>query len=108
MSRIQKHTEGYKSDAEIIAILQRQHEEDLAANSELKQTIAELQETIANLNEVIANLTARLNMNSYNSSLPPSHDIVPPSSKNRSLRTKSGKKVGGQPNHKGATRELVD
>jgi len=56
--------------------------------------------TIEKLTVEIAELKAQLNQNSNNSSKPPSSDGLkkPPV---RSLRTKSGKKPGGQKGHKG-------
>lgn len=52
-------------------------------------------------------IEARLNLNSQNSSKPPSTDQTK-TNKNRSLRKKSGRKPGGQPGHKGKNLEKVD
>lgn len=52
-------------------------------------------------------IEARLNLNSQNSSKPPSTDQKK-TNKNRSLREKSGRKPGAQPGHKGKTLEKVD
>ena len=65
---------------------------------------------VAYLVEVTNRLKAietRLNLNSQNSSKPPSTDQNK-TNKNRSLRKKSGRKPGGQPGHKGKTLEKVD
>lgn len=48
-------------------------------------------------------LKRRVNMNSGNSSMPPSSDKPWNRSKDRSLRTQTGKKVGGQVGHSGST-----
>ncbi|WP_371873925.1 DUF6444 domain-containing protein [Dictyobacter arantiisoli] len=43
---------------------------------------------------------------SHNSSLPPSSDHFSRQRKSSSLRTRSGKKAGGQPSHQGQTLEM--
>ncbi|WP_309720635.1 DUF6444 domain-containing protein, partial [Armatimonas sp.] len=66
--------------------------------------------TVAYLVEIANRLKAieaRLNLNSQNSSKPPSTDQKK-TNKNRSLREKSGRKPGGQPGHKGKNLEKVD
>lgn len=72
-----------------------------AENAELRRLVAQLQEEIRVLREQNAALLARLSMNSRNSSKPPSSD-GPKKPVPQSLREKSGRKVGGQPGHKGA------
>lgn len=66
--------------------------------------------TVAYLVEITNRLKAieaRLNLNSQNSSKPPSADQKK-TNKNRSLRKSSGRKPGAQPGHKGKTLEKVD
>jgi len=64
---------------------------------------------IAKLEERVKSLEERLNKNSHNSSKPPSTDAyatIKP--KPKSMRIKSGKKVGGQKGHPGTTLRMVD
>ena len=67
--------------------------------------IGDLTSTINGLQETIKDLRRQLNQNSGNSSKPPSSDgYRKPSPK--SLRTRSGKKPGGQKGHNGANMSL--
>ena len=69
--------------------------------------VIQSEELIAKLVKRIEELEARLNMNSRNSSKPPSSDgLNKPAPK--SLRKKSSKKTGGQPGHEGKTLEAVE
>ncbi len=71
---------------------------------DLQGTIKGLQETIKGFQETVKELQRQLNMNSSNSSKPSSTDGY--KHKNRSTRTKSGKKPGGQNGHTGANMKL--
>lgn len=70
--------------------------------------IAQLRADKVALRSEVADLKRRLDMNSSNSSKPPSSDspFVTPAPK--SLRRTSGRKPGGQPGHPGSTLALVD
>src|SRR5215210_4057171 len=81
--------------------------EDLwnSATLELRASIATLVEQNLALQRRVADLEARLNLNSTNSSRPPSSD--PPSVKRAPPRKPSGKKRGGQPGHRRHQRAMV-
>jgi transposase len=74
----------------------------------LRAQTAEQAKQIAELLQRIRDLEARLGKDSHNSSKPPSSD--PPFKKlpPRSRRVRSGMKPGGQKDHPGATRALVE
>jgi transposase len=84
-------------------------EEELQAlreeNAVLKGLVAELlplKEQVEQLKAQVKHLEARLAKDSHNSHLPPSSDRFA-RKKTTSLRPKSGKKPGGQPDHPGET-----
>ena len=69
------------------------------------QRIAELEEQVAKLikvNAELADKVAKLSKNSPNSSKPPSSDIVKPA---KSKPTTGSARQGGQPGHKGISRQ---
>jgi transposase len=65
--------------------------------------MAGLSEKVERLKSRIAELEGQISKNSCNSSKPPSGDRF--GKKTKSLRTKSGRKTGGQPEHPGSTLE---
>ena len=76
-----------------------------SATPDLQALILGLVEQNASLQQRVADLETRLNLNSTNSSRPPSSD--PPSVKRAPPRKPSGKKRGGQPGHTRHQRALV-
>jgi transposase len=75
------------------------------ATPELRAVIVALVEQNNALQRRVADLEARLNLNSTNSSRPPSSD--PPSVKRAPPREPSGKARGGQPGHRRHQRAMV-
>lgn len=74
-------------------------------NAQLRSDLAAAVAKIAVLEKQLSKLEELLNQNSRNSSRPPSSD--PPSAPARPSKTKSRRKPGGQPGHKGHQRKLA-
>jgi transposase len=75
-----------------------------AENSELRAKLAAVTESLTQMSHRLAALEAQQAKDSHNSHLPPSSDRFHRQPK--SLRTKSGKKPGGQAEHPGSTLQL--
>ena len=80
-----------------VSVMKRSDLEKLS-KEELIDIILTLQEQIQTMALKLAELETRLNMNSKNSSKPPSTDLW---KKPKPTRQKTGKKPGGQKGHKG-------
>ena len=73
---------------------------------QMPQTVPECHAVIAQLVERVKLLQERVNLDSNNSSKPPSSNG--PGQMNRAQRRTSERKRGAQPRHKGHTRTLLD
>ena len=74
----------------------------------LRAENAALRSQVDQLLQRVRELEARLAKDSHNSSKPPSSDPAFKKPPPRTLRQRSGKKPGGQKDHPGATRALVE
>ena len=88
------------------------HRKDQEEIRELKMTVKQQQETIERLTDEVARLQSKDRNDSHNSSLPPSTDQKTgkehKSANEFNGRTKTGKKSGGQLEHKGTTLRVSD
>ena len=90
---------------EIRAVYDRGPEAVIELVEHLFAIIAQQQQQIASLTQRVAELEARLNIDSHNSSKPPSSDTF---KKKRSLRKKGRKNRGAQTGHEPHTLQRVD
>jgi len=77
----------------------------LTGGADLPQTVDACHDLIRQLMQRLEELEERVNLNSRNSSKPPSSDGS--GTPSRAPRAKSGKPLGGQPGHKGSYRAMV-
>ena len=83
-----------------------QVESPTVAMAQLPQTVPECHTVITQLLERVKLLEERVNLDSNNSSKPPSSNG--PGKLNRELRRTSGRRRGAQPGHKGHSRAMLD
>jgi len=76
--------------------------------AQLVSTVSALTSQVEILKLEITQLKEKLNQNSNNSSKPPSQDFKSNKKKKSDTKLSSGRKTGGQPGHKGMTRELLN
>lgn len=84
-------------------IIQQLQEE----NRQLREENRQLKETIQKLMGHVRELERRINLNSANSSKPPSSDGLNKKNRTKSLREKSERSSGGQKGHEGKTLKAV-
>ena len=77
------------------------------AVGQLYKQVSELMKANEELKLEVERLKNQLAKDSSNSNKPPSSDGLKKRKKTRSLRSKSGRKPGGQPGHKGTTLKMV-
>src|SRR6516165_4936916 len=77
-------------------------------NAALREMIARQSEAIGVLEARIVDLERRLDLDSSNSSKPPSSDGLKKPPRVKSLRERSGKRTGGQKGHPGKTLRQVE
>ncbi|OCA97808.1 hypothetical protein BGS1_01905 [Clostridium beijerinckii] len=94
------------SEGKIIEIYNKGISEVIDVIKTLSNQIKEQNSQIELLTSRVKSLENQVSKNSNNSSKPPSTDGF--KKKTKSLRTKSGKKPGGQEGHEGSTLELSD
>src|SRR6266700_1598582 len=92
-----------RAEKTVLCELLRRKDEELEqshqANQDLREGLKQAIQAIEYLQERVKALEGQQAKDSHNSSLPPSSDRFVRAPK--SLRTKSGKKPGGQPGHRG-------
>lgn len=93
-------------EGKIIEIYNKGLSEVIDVMKALSNQIKEQNAQIESLTSRVKSLEKQINRNSNNSSKPPSTDGL--KKKTKTLRTKSGKKPGGQEGHEGKTLELSD
>lgn len=91
---------------ELIEQLQQENGKLREENRQLRAENQQLWEQVGQLGLRLHELEGRMAKDSHNSSKPPSTDGY--AKKTRSLRTRSGKKPGGQEGHAGSTRHFVE
>ena len=86
--------------------VRRENERLRQENQELREILKQVMERLVAAEQTIKQLKEQLGQNSHNSNWPSSRDKSRQKPNPKSLRKKTGRKVGGQKGHKGHTLEL--